>query len=241
MDDKISSIEKRILSEEHSSQKILGVFIIASAILNIIEAAVKVFLRIRLAEQFDLLDKLQTYIAVTKLFAIVLLFFLCLHKMTRLYFHSPYVRKLLYIWGIILIPFQIVFEITTDMYNRMLGLVWLLLNDSYDVQNDALYSLFYDSTHGFKYLGMFLVMTIGIIATGIILEKKELIVCCIIITALFIFSFVAVSMKTVNISSLSMSIGLNFTSLIFHGLMTLGLLGLGVYVFRTYDIKKIEL
>lgn len=241
MEDKITKLEKRILSEEKSSQQILGVFIIASAVLNIFEAVAKAILRIKIAGQAELINTYQFYMAGVKVLLVVILFAICLKRMTKLFFHSPHVRKLLYIWGIILIPFQIIFEISIEMYNRMLGIVWLVLNETYNVQNDAMYSMFYDSTHGFKYMGMFLVVNIGIIATGIILEKKELTVFSGILMVVFILSFFMVSMKTVNIDLLAMSVGINFTSVIFNGLMTFGLLMLGAYIFRTYKIKKIEL
>ncbi|MBQ0028030.1 MAG: hypothetical protein KBS96_05450 [Lachnospiraceae bacterium] len=241
MEDKISKLEKRILAEEKNSQQILGLFIILSAILNIVEAGIKVILRVKLAGQFDVINRYQFYLAAGKILVVVVLFIVFLRSMKKLFFHSPYVRKLLYIWGIILIPFQIIFEISIEMYNRMLGIVWLVLNNTYNVQNDAMYSMFYDSTHGFKYLGMFLVVNIGIIATGIILEKRELIVVSGILMGVFILSFLAVSMRTINIDLLSMSVGINFTSLIFNSLMTLGLFILGIYIFRTYKIKSIEL
>ena len=90
MEDKISKLEKRILSEEKSSQQILGVFIIVSALLNIFEAVAKAVLRMKIPGQTELINTYQFYMAGVKLLLVVVLFAICLKRMTRLFFHSPH-------------------------------------------------------------------------------------------------------------------------------------------------------
>ncbi len=241
MADSISKIEKRILMEEETSQHILGVFILCVSVLNIFEAALKVVIRYVCAADTFKAGTYQNYLAFIKLAVVAGIYAYCLIRMTKLYFHSPYVRKLLFIWGIILIPVQLIYDISTLLYNRMLGMIWLILNATYNVNNDVMYSMFYDSSHGFKYMGMFTAIIIGIIMTGVILERRKLIVISVILMAIFMIVFAAINMKTMSLDVLSLNIGINFTALLFHSLMTVGLLVLGIYIIKSYRDKKIEL
>lgn len=241
MADALSRIEKRILMEEASSQYILGIFILGAAALNIMEAAAKIPIRIICGSNTLAAGTCQNYLAFGKLAVVVVLYSYCLRRMTKLYFHSPYVRKLLFIWGIVLIPVQLIYDISTLVYNRMLGTIWLIVNSNYDANNDAMYSMFYDSSHGFKYIGMFTAVAIGIIMTGVILERKRLIVISIILMAVFIAIFAAVNINSMNIDVKFMNIGINYTALLFHSLMTIGLLVLGIYIVKSYREKKIEI
>lgn len=240
MPDKISIIENRILKEEYTSQQILGVFILLVSILNILEAATKTGIRL-IINDATRVSNYQSIMSAIKLLFVVGIFVFCFLKMKKLFFHSPHVMKLLYIWGIILIPIQIMYDISAIMYNRMLGIVWLILNENYSINNDTFYAMFYDSSHGFKYLGMFIAVIIGIIATGIILERRGLITVSMVLMALFVVSFFAINMKQVDISLFAISVGINMTALIFHLLMTVGLSALGIFIFKSYIKKPIEI
>ena len=241
MGDALSKLEKRILMEEETSQHILGIFILCVSALNIAEAAIKVAIRYAISDDTLKAGTYQNYLAFAKLAVVAITYGYCLYRMTRLYFHSPYVRKLLFIWGIILIPVQLIYDISTLLYNRMLGMIWLILNATYNVNNDVMYSMFYDSSHGFKYMGMFTAIIIGIIMTGVILEHRRLIYISAALMAIFMIAFATINMKTMNLDILSIKIGVNFTALLFHALMTVGLLILGVYIIRSYRDKKIEI
>lgn len=241
MEDKILKLEKRILREEHKSQVILGVFLLIVSGLNILEALVKMVVRHIYAADTLKAGTMQNNLAFVKLFIVIVAYIICSKKMQSLYFHSPYVRKLLFAWGVILIPVQLMYDLSSLIYNRMLGMIWLILSNYYTTESQVMYAMFYDSSHGFKYLGMFMAMIIGIVMTGVILEKRNLIAVSAILAVIFMVSFAAINMKTMTLDVLSINIGINFTSLLFHGLTTVGLGILGLYVIYSYIDKKIEI
>ncbi len=242
MDDIISVIEKRILSEENTSQQYLGMFLIGVSILNILEAIAKILFRFVFRTNPELTENAQAVISAVKLVAVAAVYVYCLYRMKKLYFHSPDVRKLLFIWGIILIPIQIIYDFSTVLYKRMLDMVLIILNtNGPSVENDTIYAIFYNSTHGFKYMGMFLAILLGIVVTGEILEKNRLILICGILATVFMFAFSFVKMQTVSLDILPINIGINLTSMLFHSLTTLGLLILGIYILRKYTKKEIAL
>lgn len=237
--EKMDAIEDRIHQEEKNSEIILGSFLLSASGLNILEALIKILLRYIYADDTYTSGTLQSYLAFVKLGLVIIFYAYSLIKMKKLYFHSPYVRKLLFIWGIILIPVQLVYDLSILVFNRMLGMIWLILNTTYKEGNDVLYAMFYDGSHGFKYLGMFMAIILGLIITGVILERNKLIYISGILSILFMIFFAAINMKTMNLDMLSFNVGVNFTSLLFHLLTTIGLGFLGIYIIKSYREKAI--
>lgn len=240
MEDNISKLEKKILMQEKTSQQILGVFLIIVSVLNILEAVAKISIRLFISDT-AFIGSVETVIAYIKLLFIAAIYFFCLIRMKKLYFHSPYVRKLLYIWGIILVPIQVIYEIGIELYNRMLGIVWIVLNQTYSVNNDAFYTMFYSSSHGFKYMGMFIGVVIGIIATGFILERRGLVVISFMMMVVFVASAFVINMSTLSLDVLSVNVGVNATAVIFHSLMTVGLFVLGFFIVRSYEDNPVAI
>jgi len=241
MSETISKIENKILMQEHTSQQILGVFLLCVSAVNIIEALSKSFVRYIYSADPVKAGTYQNYLAYFKLLVVAVIYFNCLIRMKKLYFHSPYVRKLLFIWGVILIPIQLICDISTLLYNRLLDLIWMILSQTNVDNYEALYALFYDSSHGFKYMGMFIAVVIGIVLTGVILERRNLIIISTVLMTVFMVLFAAINMRTASFDILSINIGVNFTSVLFHSLMTIGLFILGVYIFKSYRQKEISL
>lgn len=90
----------------------------------------------------------------------------------------------------------------------------------------------YNGSHGFKYVGMFTAIILGIVVTAVFLKDKKLIMAAVMLTIIFMFAFAYVNMQTVTISG--NQYGIVWTSVIFHALETLGLLVMGFYLKRWY-------
>lgn len=147
-------------------------------------------------------------------------------------------KQLLYLWGIILIFVQSIYDITIILYDRLLTDVINFINT--DVTKDVFdaYTSFYNSSHGFKYLGMFIAILLGMVATSIFLDDKELAIACIIIAIAFMSAFSFLKMMKVNIDILNINIGIVWTAVIFHSLQTIGLLIFGIYIQKKHAFKK---
>ena len=139
--------------------------------------------------------------------------------------------QLVEIWAAILIGIQVVYDVTSNAYrNFMTQLVGIV-----DISNPETYNTFtalYNSTHGFKYIGMLIAICIGILTTGVFLRDKWLVAAATILTLLFLFAFVFIQSNTVVLAS--RMVGVVWTSVIFHILQTLGLITLSIYLFKRY-------
>ena len=238
---KIEEIEDEILLEENSSLGIFGNFLLRVSFVNVMEALAKIPSRyIATGNPQDIIN-IEIYLAIVKLIATLALLIYGYRKMVKSYFHSPDVRKLLFIWGIILVPIQAMFELSSLAYRNVLNWMNLFLTTESGEAAEAQYAWLYNSTHGFKYMSMFLAILIGIVVTGTILENKKLIVISAILAGLFMIAFIAVSMFTVSLGSLNLEIGINLTGAIFHGLQTVGLFVLGMYIKTHFNRTKIVL
>lgn len=240
MEDRISQIERKIRLDENACQKILGRFLIVVATTNTVEALIKIASRLVLKTQPDVVGYIQGAVAILKLLFVIIAFFYCINDVKKLHFHSTYIRKLLVTWGIILIPVQLIYDICTIMYSKMLVMASILLNSDISDAEHAIYSMFYDSTHGFKYIGMFIAILLGIVMTGELLGYYRLIAICGILAVVFMVAFCALRMQTLSITTLSISIGINWTSVLFHSLTTLGLFLLGMFILAHYKKEETE-
>ncbi len=94
------------------------------------------------------------------------------------------------------------------------------------------YVTIYNNTHGFKYMGMLLAILIGVIMTGIFLKDKLLKGVTLACTALFLITFSLFQMQTIEF--FGKSIGIAWTSVIFHFVETMGLIALALYLRYRY-------
>lgn len=99
---------------------------------------------------------------------------------------------------------------------------------------DAAFAAFYNGTHGFKYIGMFIAILLGIIVTGILLRNKGMAIASGILALLFMISFCLLNMWTLSLSFLNINLGIVWTSVLFHSLQTFGLLILGIFIRKRY-------
>ncbi|SFC22679.1 hypothetical protein [Butyrivibrio sp. YAB3001] len=138
--------------------------------------------------------------------------------------------KLMELWGVILIAVRMVYDICSMVYRRFV-MDLLDLGVTSESSNESFVTI-YNNTHGFKYIGLLVAILIGVMMTGIFLNDRLLKVISMILMTFFIFSFVILGMRTVTIGGYS--VGIVWTSVIFHLVETVGLFVLGFYLRKKY-------
>jgi len=134
------------------------------------------------------------------------------------------ISRLLQIWMAILVGTQMIYDLSSQIYRNVLTqLIAVISADN----NQAMIAL-YNSTHGFKYLAMFIAIMLGIMMTGIFLNDQFLKIIALLLSLIFVVSFSFLRMTTVNI--LNTSIGVVWTSVIFHLIETVGIFVLAFYL-----------
>ena len=235
MEDKIAIIEDRIMKEEHTGQQLLGKFLIDVAMLNILELICKAVIRFIFKGQTMLISGYEAYLSMLRLLLVVIAFIYCIKRMNKLFFHSPDTKKLVVLWGVILIPIQLINDMTVMLYTRMLELLQHVLSESAIDGDGQIFAMIYDSTHGFKYICIFLAILLGIVMTGELLEKRKLLILCAVFAVMFMIAFTAFRMQTIEINTIATyEIGINWTSTIFHALTTFGLMFIGFYIYKEF-------
>ena len=244
MDINVNDIQLNI-KKERTCQQMLGIFLVNVGILNAVEIILKVLLRIIFPNETVLISAYEVYIGFARLLFVIGLFINFMFKMKPYDTHSPLIRKLLILWGVILIPIQLVNDVCAMLYTRMLSLIQSAFALA-DVDSDGrLFAIIYDSTHGFKYICLFLAILLGIVMTGEILEKRKLMILSGVVAVLFLIAFTLLRMDSIDLSTIaSFEVGLNWASVVFHALNTIGLFGIGLYIYLTFkpdeDIRPIE-
>lgn len=135
--------------------------------------------------------------------------------------------NLLMVWAVILLGVQFVYEITSVAYKNFIA----QLMGTVPMDNADAYGTFvsmYNSSHGFKYVGMLIAITIGIVTTGIFLKDKFLIGTAAALMLVFMVAFLWVEQTTLVISTRTISVV--WTSVIFHVIQTGGLLVMAIYL-----------
>lgn len=241
IEEKIKLLEDKILIQENTCTKILGFFILTASILNLIEAVVKIIVRgLSLISPMNQLY-LEIFISIVKLLCILISFLFSLRKIKKLYFHAPEIKKLIIVWGVILLPVQMIYELSSLMYTNMMNYIQVFLGINDSEIASMQYSWLYNSTHGFKYLGMLIAILLGIVVTGLILEDRKMLIISAVIAFLFMFTFLFVNMYTLKIDRINIAFGINWTSVIFHSLQTIGLFWMGLTVYRNFIRTEIIL
>lgn len=238
MDEKIEineNVEEPIDEEVRTCQELFGQFLISVSFINIFELVDKLVIRYIAHGDTLFIMSYERWVSIGRLALVIGAFAYCLSKMKKMYYHSPATKKLLTIWGIILIPIQLINDTCVMLYTRMLQLIQLVFITS-DVDKDGkIFAMIYDMTHGFKYISLFLAILLGITMTGEILERRQLIVFSGIAAVLFMIAFSALRMGSVSIEAIrEYDIGINWTSLIFHLINTAGLFFVGLYIIREF-------
>lgn len=206
-----------------SKKSMLASFLWCVGVINLLSAFAAGVLRRHEAQDALFVWKGQMFLSAAGTFCSLLLFFYFLLRLKKQGFGHGAEIPLFYIWGVILIGVQAVYDITVVLYDKFIdGLNGLL--------PAASYVSLYNGTHGFKYLGMFIAMILGILFTAILLKDRFLMLVGSGLSALFMLAFLVFQMWTVSIASLHVMVGIVWTSVIFHLMQTVGMIFLGWYI-----------
>lgn len=137
------------------------------------------------------------------------------------------IHRLLEIWAVIFIVSRIIYDVSSLIYQKFVEVLSYMLYLTQGLGWDS-YITIYNSTHGFKYMGMLLAILIGFMMTGIFLDDRLLMGITFLFSVLFLLAFGVFQMQTVEV--LGKSIGIAWTSVIFHILETVGLIALALYL-----------
>ncbi|MDC7279988.1 hypothetical protein NXH64_10805 [Butyrivibrio fibrisolvens] len=141
------------------------------------------------------------------------------------------IYQLLEIWASILLFIQIMSMVSSYQYKSFVSDLYRIIPmDTYERAVD--FSGIYNSTHGFKYIGMFSALIIGIFVSAVFLKDRFLKIISVIITAVFILAFCIFQMITFDMEVKIISIV--WTSVIYHGMETIGLLLFSFYLAKHY-------
>ena len=139
--------------------------------------------------------------------------------------------QLLEIWASIMMFIQVMSIVSSYQYKRFVSVLYEIIPmDSYESAVD--FSAIYNLTHGFKYIGMFAALIIGIFTTAVFLKDRFLKILAVALTLVFLMAFTAFQMITVDMEIKIISIV--WTSVIYHGLETIGLLLFSLYLAKSY-------
>ncbi|PHU34817.1 MULTISPECIES: hypothetical protein [Pseudobutyrivibrio] len=141
------------------------------------------------------------------------------------------IYQLLEIWASIFIFVQIMSLVSNYEYRSLIRrLSELIPLDSYE--NAVTFYDIYNSTHGFKYIGMFAALIIGIFVTAVFLKDRFLKIVTVSVTGVFMLAFTIFQMITFETNFKIISIV--WTSIIYHGLETIGLILFAIYLSKNY-------
>ncbi|WP_408071717.1 hypothetical protein [Butyrivibrio sp. JL13D10] len=138
--------------------------------------------------------------------------------------------ELLELWGVILVGVRAIYEISSLVYRQFI--LQLTTVSFLSPTLNHKFTEIYNTTHGFKYISMLTALLLGAFITGIFLHDRKLKAAALILISLFMLSIVLIGMQTITIGSYS--IGIVWSSLIFHLTETLGLVSLGIYLRKKY-------
>ncbi len=141
------------------------------------------------------------------------------------------IYQLLQLWACILIGARLVYYICSNVYRNFVKELGDAIATENGLTTDTFVSL-YNNSHGFTYISLLLAIQLGVITTGIFLKDRFLKYSPIILMSFFLISFVILGMQTVTFRGYS--IGIVWTSVIFHLVETIGLFTVGMYMRKHY-------
>ena len=141
------------------------------------------------------------------------------------------VNRLLQLWAVIFIGAELIYDFTSIMYRRFIGMLIDALSES-DGMTDGTFVMLYNMTHGFKYLEILAAILLGVVMTGIFLNDRYLKLFSLVILVMFLLAFSVLQMQTVYL--MGREIGIVWTSIIYHVTETIGLVALSVYLAKAY-------
>ncbi len=249
-----------INKKKHILTKVIFGAAFCNLIFELSEGAQRFFLRKKYSFQPDMLEmtmwQVQLAVSFIKLGIMVVLFVLAWNELRRIKrlvgqddlvemaklqteavtdsistLSAYSIEQLLQIWAAIFIGAELVYDVTALVYRDFIGALSRVFDMSDQGMADAFVS-FYNNTHGFKYMGMLIALFLGIFVTGVFLKDRILKAAAFLVAVLFTLAFVILRMHTVTI--FDRSIGIVWTSVIFHLTETVGLVCLSIYMAKKY-------
>ena len=141
------------------------------------------------------------------------------------------ILQLLQLWAAIMIGVQIIYDVTSRAYQSFIEQISQMV-DLTDADTVNAFVSLYNNTHGFKYIGMFIAISLGVFITGVFLNDVSLKVSAFAIMGCFMLAFAILQMNTITV--MSRTVGIVWTSVIFHLIQTVGLFGFSVYLSKKY-------
>lgn len=202
----------------------LSRYVICIGVMNIIMMGVIFISRLIMRQGFLQVNALLSYIEVYAIPAVKILYAAILFlvfKKKMLHEGRTVVKELFYLWSGIAVFGQAFYYVVNIYYYRML--MMFLMED----QGDG-YTMFYNNTHGFKYMAMFLFLVLGTAVTGLMLKDKALPGASLVLAALYLICFEGFNMVAIPMPGYTL--GLVVSAALFHVLETIGLICLGLYL-----------
>ncbi len=243
---------------------LLSMFILRVAIIKIVAAIIEGVIRIFVNKQSnmapDMMDillwRVQVIISMAQIGAVIIVFLIiwkrlkkylktvsdedrtAMGELQREYLgkslptlSASSVSRLLQIWAVIFIGAETVYCFIAIMYRRFIGILMDALSEG-TAMTDGTFVMIYNMTHGFKYVEILTAILLGVVMTAIFLQDHFLKVASVVVAALFFISFGILQMQTVNL--MGKTIGIVWTSIIYHTCETVGLVMLSFYLTRRY-------
>ena len=138
-------------------------------------------------------------------------------------------RKMLQVWGVILVAANLLQEFCSRMYQNVMDQLQSYYIGESMASNEAV--SVYNSTHGFKYIGMITALIIGFFVTGVFLNDRKLMIMSAVMMAAFAIAFGMFQMFTLRFAD--RSIGIVWTAVIYYLNNTVVL-----FIFSQYIRKK---
>ncbi|MBQ7679873.1 MAG: hypothetical protein IJT34_08490, partial [Butyrivibrio sp.] len=126
---------------------------------------------------------------------------------------------------------QAMYDVSSIVYRRFaVSLAEVMV----DIQGEtgSAYTEIYNLTHGFKYQGMLVALLLGAMVTAIFLDDRQMEGAVGLITLIYMISTIWIGMGTISL--LGHSIGVVWSSVIFHVLETIGLITIARYLRLRY-------
>ena len=141
------------------------------------------------------------------------------------------VSRLLQIWAVIFIGAETVYAFIAILYRRFIAMLMDALSQG-TAMTDGTFVMLYNMTHGFKYVEILTAILLGVIMTAIFLQDRFLKIVSVAVAVMFFISFGILQMQTVNL--MGRTVGIVWTSIIYHMCETIGLVLLSYYLTKKY-------
>lgn len=246
--------------KEHILSKSIMLVAVIKIVAAILDGGARLFLKRLEYDSPDMMDKViwraQMAISAVQVLCVIIVFFFAWKRMKHYINMVPKeeqyelgtlqkkylgeknaslsansISRLLQMWAVIFIGAEIVYDFSSIMYRKFIGILMEALSTESGM-TDGTFVLLYNMTHGFKYIEILAALLLGVVMTGIFLNDRYLKVASLIILVLFLISFGVIQMQT--LSFWGKDVGIVWTSIIYHATETVGLVVLSVYLARRY-------